>query len=245
MKKTNFSIHTLPRITCSLVVALAGIGVPFYFLREISLDEMLFNPIFTSISFFYLIALTGIVLSINHINGPDLCFKNIYSKLESTIGYQEIKIIKANKTAAFKYYLPLIIAVAVLTSFIFNLKLSKNICCDHIFGINMLYLDIIFITYIFPIFFLLCSMWSFYIGCKVIKHKYYPPLDLPVFVDVKSRKGKLSTIKGVFLMFLPLVFIWITFLGFKSYSAFSKGRSPHEMITSYESSCKESLGLGN
>ena len=75
-------------------------------------------------------------------------------------------------------------------------------------------------------------------GIKTIKTGYFPPLDSVVFRDTIAKKGKISTLRGVGLLALPVFSLFTVYLGNNAYTEVTGGKNMHEIIEMLEAKCQ-------
>ncbi|MBI5612719.1 MAG: hypothetical protein HY942_06615 [Gammaproteobacteria bacterium] len=147
-------------------------------------------------------------------------------------------IIKGNKRRALIKSAPYIFIGIVLVGFSLWSKSTNNPECVRLLGINAAYISLLLFCYGLPIVFLVVSLPYLVTGIKTIKTGYYPPLDSVVFSDTISKKGALSTFRGITLLALPIFTLFVVYLGNNAYTAVAGGKNMHEIIEKLEAKCQ-------
>lgn len=116
------------------------------------------------------------------------------------------QVIKGDKYKAIKYYAPFFLPwLCLVALLIYVVQIPNDIACEFLFGENLFLVTIFALGYVLPGLFFLSSFWCSQIGWKVIKHGYFPPLDMVLFSDFVAKKGKLQQIRAWVLLLTPIV----------------------------------------
>ena len=147
-------------------------------------------------------------------------------------------IIKGNKRRALIKSAPYIFIGVVLVGFSLWSKNTSNPECVRLLGLNAAYISLLLICYGLPIGLLVVSFLSLGTGIKTVKTGYFPPLDSVVFRDTIAKKGKISTLRGVGLLVLPVYSLFTVYLGNNAYTEVTGGKNMHEIIEMLEAKCQ-------
>ena len=147
-------------------------------------------------------------------------------------------VIKGNKRRALVKSAPYIFIVVVLFGFSLWIKNTSNSECERLIGLNTSYILFLLVFYGFPIGLLVMSLLFLGMGIKTIKTGYFPPLDSVVFRDTIAKKGKISTLRGVGLLVLPVLSLFTVYLGNNAYTEVTGGKNMHEIIEMLEAKCQ-------
>ena len=146
-------------------------------------------------------------------------------------------IIKGNRRRWLLKSAPHIFIGAVLFAFTFWSKNTTNVQCAHLLGFNAAYIWLLLFSYGLPIGYLAMSLPVLQMGLKTIKTGYFPPLDSVVFRDTMAKKGAISTLRGVVLLVLPVLTLFVVYLGNNAYTSFAEGKSMYEIVEKLEAKC--------
>jgi len=147
--------------------------------------------------------------------------------------------IKANFWKAVKKDSPVFILVAIFVGFNLYANLVENTFCSKLFGINLAFLQIIFITHISPVLVFVATLLLARLGYKSLKYGYYPPLKTyNYFRESKVKSGVWVKFLGYVLLSSPLLPIYLLVLGNSIYCEIWGHVTVNELITSLEIECK-------
>lgn len=147
-------------------------------------------------------------------------------------------IIKGDKRRALIKSAPYILIGIILAIFSIWSNNTSHPECVRLLGINPSYISLLLFCYGLPIGFLGASLADLVTGIKTVKTGRYPPLDSVVFRDTISRKGALSTFRGITLLALPIFALFMVYLGNNTYTAVADGRNMHEIVEKLEAKCQ-------
>lgn len=162
---------------------------------------------------------------------------SIEERLKDCPESMQAVIIKGNRRRWLLKSAPYIFIGAVLVGFTLWSKNTTNVQCVSLFGLNAAYIWLLFFSYGMPIGYLVISLAYFGMGLKIIKTGYFPPLDSVVLRDSIAKKGAISTLRGVGLLVLPVFTLFVVYLGNNAYTAFTEGKSMHEIVQKLEAKC--------
>lgn len=149
----------------------------------------------------------------------------------------ETRIIKADKKAAFKLYSPIFLLMMLYGIFGLAILQTNDSGCQKIFGLNASFTSLIVVAYLLPVSFFFGTVWLSYVGYKIIKYKYFPPLDIPVFKQTASNTGGKAKIMGIFYLSTPVIGLCLIYFGHSAYIKVTKGRTLIEAHTVIENLC--------
>lgn len=147
-------------------------------------------------------------------------------------------IIKADRRRALRKAAPYIVGIAPPALFVLWLKYTPHAECAQLLGVNAVYLAILLTCYGLPAGFLLASIAWVRMGIQTLKTGYFPPLDSALFAGAIARKGPLSRLRGMILVAMPAVALYMLVLGHDAYTEISGGKSARQMIERLESKCR-------
>jgi len=147
-------------------------------------------------------------------------------------------VIKVDRKKAFIRWLPVWMVLLVLMLFTLYTKSLDNPQCESLIGFNVLFLNMVLISYALPGLLLIASLVIAIIGYKELRYGYSPPLDSVAFIREKIAKtGIWVKVKGVLGLLLPVFCIYVIYLGHMTYIEVTKGMTYSEVIQKIESGC--------
>jgi vacuolar-type H+-ATPase subunit I/STV1 len=147
-------------------------------------------------------------------------------------------IIKVDRKKAFIRWLPVWAVLLILLAFTLYTKSLDDPTCGSLVGFNVLFLNMVLISYVLPGFFFMASLVIAVVGYKELRYGYSPPLDSVAFIREKSAKtGTWVKAKGVFGLLLPIFCMYVIYFGNRAYIEVTKGATYPEVIQTIESEC--------
>lgn len=146
-------------------------------------------------------------------------------------------VIEAQPRRAFIRLLSWAVVLLPLLAFGLYLQSADNLACESIAGISSAYLAVLGMSHVMPITLMLWSVGSVPWGLKVLREGYFPPLDTVSFVQVVARKGAMSRLRGYVIVAMPLLAVFVIYLGHNAYEGVMKGRSYVEFQSAVSRKC--------
>jgi len=147
-------------------------------------------------------------------------------------------IITADKRHVLMKTVPYVVFALPPTLFVLWLKTLSHPECASLLGFNAAYLSLLLVCYGLPVGLFILSLSFFPRGIRTVTTGYYPPLDTAVFNDTIAKKGPVSMIRGVVLLVLPILILFLVSAGSDLYTTMASGKSIQQIIEKMESKCR-------
>jgi hypothetical protein len=147
-------------------------------------------------------------------------------------------IIRADKRRVLLKTVPYVVFALPPTLFVLWLETLSHPECTRLLGFNAAYLSLLLVCYGLPIGLFILSLSSFPTGIKTVTTGYYPPLDTAVFSDTIAKKGPVSIIRGVVLLVLPILMLFLVSAGNDLYTTMASGKNLQQITEKMESKCR-------
>jgi len=163
---------------------------------------------------------------------------SIEERLKACPENAQAVIVRADKRRALLKAAPYFIFALPPTLFVLWLKTVSHPECARLLEINAAYLSLLLMCYGLPIGLFLLSLSAFPTGIRTVRTGYFPPLDAAVFSDTIAKKGPVSTIRGVVLLVLPILVLFLVSTGNDLYTSMASGKNMQQITEKMESKCR-------
>jgi len=150
-------------------------------------------------------------------------------------------IIGADKKRALLKAAPYAVIALPPILFVLWLKTLSYPECASLFGFNAAYLSLLLVSYGLPVGLFILSLSFFPTGIRTVTTGYYPPLDTAILSDTIAKKGPISMIRGVVLLLLPLLMLFLVSTGNDLYTTMASGKNMQQITEKMESKCSSRI----
>ncbi|CAG7856675.1 hypothetical protein MCAMS1_01249 [biofilm metagenome] len=157
----------------------------------------------------------------------------------------EAVIIRADKKYVLFWQIFTIIVILAIACFHYWSEQFEYPQCLHIFGYRHIYVLFIFVIFIMPLGLFFLSINFIQTGIKIFKTGYFPPLDTKVITDKIAKKGLSSKIIGIFIILVPLLFLYCGYYAINFYQSFFGDMDLYEIRKVIEIYCEQSQNFIN
>ncbi|WP_333607332.1 hypothetical protein [Arsukibacterium sp.] len=138
------------------------------------------------------------------------------------------------------FYLPFLVPALITALFSAYVSFLDNTECAFLLGINVSLLGLLVFCFLLPGIVAIASLYGLFFSIKTRGQDFYPPTDIPWASVFKKRSGRRARVPKLLGYLLPIVSVWLVWLGISSFIEIADGRTLSEMSAAIGAGCKHS-----
>ncbi len=141
-------------------------------------------------------------------------------------------IVRGDRKTSLLKALPWIILMVLFSAYSFWFQQLEQPQCVEILGQNAIKIQLFMVCYGLPLAVLAWSLLFARTGIKTLKTGYFPPLDSKLFSDAIAVQGTVSILRGIGILFMPLISALSLYFGNDAYTTLMDGADWQQTETS-------------
>lgn len=139
-----------------------------------------------------------------------------------------------------KFYFPLLAPLLIALVFVVYVSFLDSPECAFLLGVNVSLLGLFTFCFVLPVTFTIGSLYLLYFSIKARGQDLYPPPDIPWLGGFKVRSGKQAQLSKTVGYLIPIVGVWMVWLGSSAFIEIADGRTLSELNAAIAEACEPS-----